>query len=118
MQGKVRPQTIEPDWARLLEAERKLEEEIAAAESDARARVAQARATAASAVPESAATARLAAAEEEADLEQQQSELARIAEEGDAAARAFAQAPESLVEELARIALAAAMTGELPAERR
>ena len=117
MKGSVRPQAIDPDWARLLEAERKLEEEIAAAESDARARVAEARAAAASAAPEPAATARLAAAEEEADLRHQQSELARIAEEGDAVARAFAQAPESLVEELARIALAAVMTGELPAER-
>jgi hypothetical protein len=118
VKGKVRAQPTDPDWVRLLDAERALEEQIAAAEADARSRVAQARAAAASATPESDATARLAAAEEQADAEQHRSALAHLAAEADAAVRALTQAPDSLIETLAQVALGAVLTDDLPAERR
>jgi len=118
VQGKVQAHPTDPDWARLLDTERALEAQIAAAEADARTRVAAARAAAASAVPDPATTAALAAAEEQADVERQRRELARIAAEADTAVRALTQAPDTLIDALAQLALGAVLTDELPAVRK
>lgn len=117
MKGKVPPQPNDPNWAGLLDAEGKLEAEIAAAARDARARVANARAAAASALPDPEALAALAMAQEQADIERQRSELAHIVEEADTTVRALTQAPDSLIDALAQLALGAVLADKLPAER-
>jgi hypothetical protein len=118
MNGKVRPQPNDPDWVRLLDAERRLETEITAAQADARARVAQARLTAASAVPDVVDMAALAAAQEQADSERHRGELARIAEQSDTKVHALTEAPASVIDALAQLALDAALTDRLPTEQR
>ena len=118
MNGKVPPPSRDPDWARLLEAERKLEAQIAAAQADARTRVAQARAAAAAAAPDPGALAELAATQEQADIEQHRAELARIAGQADTTVRALTDAPASLIEALAQLALGALLTDGLAVERR
>ena len=118
MQGKVQAHPTDPDWARLLDTERALEAQIAAAEADARTRVDAARAAAASAVPDPATPAALAAAEEQADVERQRRELARIAADADAAIDALTRAPDALIDTLAQLALDAVLTDELPAVRK
>jgi len=118
MNGKVRPPPNDPDWSRLLDAERRLEAEIAAAQSEARERVAQARRTAASAVPDARALAAMAAAQEQVDRERHRGELAHIAERADAKVHALTLAPDSLIDTLARLALDAVLTDRLPAQQR
>ncbi len=118
MNGKLRPPPNDPDWSRLLDAERRLEAEIAAARTESRERVAQARRTAASAVPDARALAALAAVQEQADMERYRGELAQIAEQADARVRALAQVPDSLIDALARVALDAVLTDRLPAQQR
>lgn len=115
MQGKDHPLPHDPTWARLLDVERRLEAEIAAAEADARSRVAQARAARLSAAPDPQALAALAAAQEQADRERQRSELEHIAGEADTMVRTLAQAPDALIDALARLALDAVITGPGPA---
>jgi hypothetical protein len=117
VQGKVLPQRNDPNWAGLLDAERKLEAEIAVAEADARARVANARAAAAAAAPDPEALAALAAAQEQAAIARQRRELAGLAETADARVRALTGAPESLVDALAQLALGAVLADKLPAGR-
>jgi hypothetical protein len=112
VQGKDPPMPHDPTWDRLLDVERRLEAEIAAAEADASSRVAQARAACLSAAPDPQALAALAAAQEHADLERQRSELERIAADADAAVRTLATAPDALIDTLARVALDAAITGD------
>ena len=117
MNGSVLPQPADPDWARLLDAEAKLETEISAEEELARVRVAAARA-AASAVPDPQTLAELSAAREQADAESQRSALARMGAEADATVRALQAAPDSLVDALARKAVDAVLTEALAAGRR
>ncbi|HEX7440548.1 MAG TPA: hypothetical protein VF319_10685 [Caldimonas sp.] len=117
VKGKVPPQPNDPNWAGLLDAEESLEAQIALADRDARARVASARAAAASALPDPGALATLAMVQEQADIEGLRSELAHIAEEADRTARALTQAPESLIDALAQLALGAVLADKLPAER-
>ncbi len=114
MQGEVQAHPTDPDWARLLDAERALEAEIAAAQAEARTRVAAARAAAAAAVADPAAVAALAATEERSDVDRQQRELARIDADADAAIGALARDPNPLIDALAQLALDAALTDELP----
>jgi hypothetical protein len=114
VQREVQAHPADPDWARLLDAERALEGEIATAEAAARGRVAAARAAAAAAAPDPAAVAVLAAAQERSDIERQRGELARIAADADAAIGALTQAPDALIDALAQLALGAALTDELP----
>ena len=118
MNGKVRQRPQDTDWARLLDAERALEAQIAAAQTDARQRVAQARAAAAAATPDAVAMASLATEQQQVDTDQQRGELAHIAEQADTAARALAQAPDSLVDALACLALDAVLSDKPAAERR
>jgi hypothetical protein len=118
VQGKVQPSPHDPTWDRLLDVERRLEAEIAAAEADASSRVAQARAACLSAAPDPQALAALATAQEQADRERQRSELERLAGEADTVVRTLAQAPDSLIDTLARLALDAVITGQGPAVQR
>jgi len=118
MNGKFRAPPSDPDWSRLLDAERRLEAEIAAAQAEALERVAQARSTAASAVPDAGALAALAAAQEQADRERHRGELAQIAERADARVHALTQAADSLIDTLARLALDAVLSDRLPAQQR
>ena len=116
--GKVQPLPNDPDWARLLDAERSLESEIAAAQADAQERLARARAAAAAALPDPAALAALADAQELADRERQRRELARIAEQADATVGALIEAPDALIDALAQLALDAVLTDQLAAAHR
>jgi hypothetical protein len=116
--GSVSPQPNDPDWIRLLDAEAKLEAEIAAEEAAARSRVAAARAAAAAAVPDPEALAALSAAREQAANELLRSELVRIAAEAEGSVRALRAAPDSLIEALAHRALDAVLVEELLAEQR
>jgi hypothetical protein len=118
VKGSVSPQSNDPDWTRLLDAEAKLEAEISAEEERARVRVAAARAAAASAVPDPQALAELSAAREQADAQAQRSELARMAAEADATVRALQAAPGSLIDALARQAVDTVLTEAPPAGRR
>jgi len=118
MKGKVQQQPDDPDWARLLDAEHRLEAEISAAQVDAQARIAEARTSAAAAAPDLNALAALAAEQEAADIERHRSGLALIADQADTAARALAEAPDSLIDALAQLALGAALTDELAAVQR
>ncbi len=114
MQGKRPVPPNDPDWERLLDVERQLEAEIAGAEGEAHERVANARAAAASALPDPAALTALAAAQDQADRERQRGELARISERSAAAASALEEAPRSLIDTLAQLALGAVLTDKLP----
>jgi len=116
--GQVQPLPNDPDWACLLDAERRLEAQIAAAQADARERLAQARAAAAAALPDPAALAALADAQELADRERQRRELARIAEQADATVGALTEAPDALIDALAQLALDAVLTDQLAAAQR
>jgi hypothetical protein len=107
--GMPAPQTDEPDWVHLVDVERRLEVQSAAAREEARVRVAQARAAIAAAVPDAAATAALAAEEERLDLERHRAEIARLDDEAEALVRSLDLAPDRLVETLARLALDAAL---------
>ena len=110
MKGRVLLQPNELDWARLLDVEATLGAEIAAAEEAARTRVATARAAAAAAVPDPQALAALSVAREQAALEQQHSELARLAADADNAVRALSGAPDRLIDALAQRTLDAVLT--------
>jgi len=112
---KALPHPTDSDWARLLDAERGFEAEIAAAESTARSRIEEARKCMGTAFADPAAVEALAAAEQQADAERHTLELRRIAEVGEAAAAVLDATPEAVIDALARHALAAALTGELPA---
>jgi hypothetical protein len=116
MTGKVRPLPADPDWDRLLDAERRLEAELAAAHAEAVERVAQARS--ASAAPDPAALAAMAEAQEQADAERQRDALAEVAARAEARVRILTQAPDTLIDALAHRVLAAALADELPAEWR
>jgi hypothetical protein len=118
MTGKVRPLPADPDWDRLLDAERRLEAELAAAHAEAQQRVARARAASAAAVPDAVAVAALAAAQEQADTERQRDALDRMAAQADARVRVLAEAPQALIDALAQLALAAALAEELAPEWR
>ena len=118
MKAKLQPPGNDPDWACLLDAERRLQAEIVAAQADARHRVEQARAATARAAPDPAALARLAAQQQQADTTRQRSELERIAQDADNTVRALTRAPESLIDTLARTALAAAWCDVAATERR
>jgi len=113
MNGKPQARANDPDWARLLEAERTLEAQIAAAQAQALERVAKARAAAASALPDAGAFAALAAAQEQADRERQRNRLAQTAAQADATVRALTEAPDSLIDDLARVALDAVLLDRL-----
>ena len=114
VQGEVQAHPTDPDWARLLDAERTLEGEIASAQAEARTRVAAARAAAAAAAPDPAAVAALAAVQERSDIERQRGEIARIDADADTAIGALARVPDPLIDVLAQLALGAALTDELP----
>jgi hypothetical protein len=118
MNGKLRAPPNDPEWSRLLDAERRLEAEIAAAQAEALERVAQARRIAALPVPDARAVAELAAAQEQADRERHRGELAHIAEQADARVHALTQAPDSLIDTLAGLALDAVLSDRLPAQQR
>jgi hypothetical protein len=93
VKGRVLLQPNELDWARLLEVEATLGAEIAAAEDVARIQVATARTAAVAAVPDPQALAALSVAREQAALERQRSELARLAADADNAVRALSDVP-------------------------
>jgi len=116
MNGKLGARPHDPAWARLLDAERQLEAEIAAARAQARARVAQARLTVTSTEP--GALAAIASAQEQADIERHRGELALIAEQADTKVRALAAVPASRIDALAQLALDAVLTDRLAAEQR
>ncbi|MGZ5249991.1 MAG: hypothetical protein ACXWIQ_06950 [Caldimonas sp.] len=118
MNGKVLPQANDLDWTRLLDAEAKLEAEIAAEEAAARSRVDAARAAAAAAAPDPKALAALSAGREQAANESLQSELAGIAANAESAVRALRAAPDPLIEALAHRVLDAVLAEVLPAEQR
>lgn len=117
MNGKVQPQPNEADWACLLDAERKLEAQIAAAQADAKRRVAQASVAAAAAAPDPAALAALADAQAQADIEQQRSELARLTEQADTRVQALQQTSPAQIDVLAQLALGAVLADKLQADR-
>jgi hypothetical protein len=116
MKGNVQQQPNDPDWARLLDAEQRLEAEIAAAQADAQERLARARAAAAAPDPDTLAA--LAAEQEAADIERHRGELARISDQAETHERALAEAPDSLIDVLAQLALGAALTDRLVAVQR
>jgi hypothetical protein len=118
MNGKLRPPPNDADWAGLLDVERCLEADIAAAQAEARERLAQARLTTESAAPNAGALAALAATQEQADNERQRSEIAQIAEHAAASERGLTEAPASLIDALARLALDAVLTDRLALEDR
>ena len=118
MKAKLQPPGNDPDWACLLDAERRLQAEIVAAQADARHRVDQARAAAARAAPDPAALATLVAQQQQADTARQRSELERLAKDADDTVRALTRVPESLIDTLARTALAAAWADVAAAGRR
>ena len=118
MNSKALPALDDTDWAGLLRVEQELSARIADADADARARVAHARAAAASTRPDPAAVAVLAAAQQQADVERQRAELARIAGEADATVRRLAAVPDALVDSLAQQALGALWATAEPAGRR
>lgn len=108
MKAKLQPPGNDPDWVRLLDAEHRLQAEIVAAQAEVRHRVEQARTAAARAAPDPEALARLAAEQQQADTARQRSELERLTQDADNTVRALTRAPESLIDTLARTALAAA----------
>ncbi len=116
--GEDLTQPKDADWARLLDAEAKLEAEIAAAEEGARSRVAAARAAAAAAVADPQCLATMSAARERAAVERQRSELARIAADASAAAGALQAVPESMIDGLARRVFDVILSDVLPAQWR
>jgi hypothetical protein len=118
MTAKLRAQANDADWASLLEVERALEAQIAAARRDAQWRVAQAREAAAAAMPDPQALAVLAAAQERADAQCQRGELERIAEQAHAAVLALTQAPDTLIDALAQQASDAVIADTPATERR
>ncbi len=117
MNGKVQSHRTDPDWDRLLDTEARLEAEITAAEAEARERIARARAAAASALPDPDALAALLAAEERNAVERHRTELARIDEDARVAVERLADAPQSLIDGLAQLALDAVLGEGLAAER-
>jgi hypothetical protein len=118
MTAKVRPLPADPDWDRLLDAERRLEAELTAAHAEAAERVAQARSASASAAPDPTALAAMAEAQEQADVERQRDALADVAARAEARVRILTQVPDTLIDALAHRVLAAALADELPAEWR
>ncbi|MDP1649710.1 MAG: hypothetical protein Q8M01_16125 [Rubrivivax sp.] len=113
MKAKLPPAGDAPDWARLVDAEHRLEAEIAAAQADAQARSAAARA-----LPDPAVLAEIAAQQQQADTERHRSELERLDQDAERAVRVLTQAQDPLIDTLARAALDAAWSNDAPPERR
>lgn len=118
MKAKPPPAGDAPDWARLVDAEHRLEAEIAAAQADAQARLQQARSAATRALPDPAVLAEMAAQQQQADTERHRSELERLDQDAERAVRVLTQAPDPLIDTLARAALDAAWSNDAPPERR
>lgn len=117
MNAKSQPLPGDPDWSSLLQAERELEAQIAAAEAQAHGRVAQARAAAASALPDPAAAQALAAAQEQADIARQRRAIEFIDAQVEQRMRALAQLSDAQIETLAQLALDAVLDEQLAVRR-
>lgn len=103
------PSIDESDWVRLVQIERRLEGEIAAAEADAASRVAAARAQAAAATGDPAALAARAAQEEQDHTARHRDELARLVADADALSQRLAAVPDERIDALARWVVEAAL---------
>lgn len=104
----------EPEWARVVETERRLEAEIAAAQRDADARLAQARRDAARAQPDPAQVAAEADAQQAEDQAAHRKVLDRLTEDAERRVRRLGDVPAARVDALARWVLAQALGGEDP----
>lgn len=114
MSGRPGDRRDDPEWARVVDTEHRLEAEIAAAQRDADARVARARDAAARALPDPAQVAAQAAAQEAEDLAAHRQVLDQLAADADRRVRRLAEASAAQVEALARWVLAQALGGEDP----
>jgi hypothetical protein len=108
------PPVDESEWARLVEVERRLEAEIAAARTEAARRVAAARV--APVMPDPATLEALAAEEERVDAERHRAALARLDADADALVQRLAAVPAERIDALARWTLDAAIAGSADAE--